>query len=63
MTEQQIQIAKIATAEALVFMANKAGCTAEEIAATLVKDVTGNTARYFADLVAAAIVKVPAMLS
>lgn len=63
MTAQQIQIAKIATEEALKLMAKKAGCSVDDIAATLFKDPEGNTARFFANLVGTAMAKVPAMVA
>lgn len=53
MTAQQIQIA---STEALSFMANKAGCTVDAIAAKVMADPEGNTAKYFASLVGSAMV-------
>lgn len=63
MTAQQIQTAKIATEEALVLMAKKAGVTVDAIAETLLTDPEGNTARFFANLVGSAMAKVPAMVA
>lgn len=56
-------IAEIATHKALEMMASKAGCTTSEIVSCVISDPNGNTARYLAGLVAAAIREVPAKLT
>jgi hypothetical protein len=57
------KIAEVATNQALAMMASKAGCTTSEIASCVIADPSGNTARYLAGLVAAAIREVPARLA
>lgn len=51
MDQAIIQAVKIITDEALAFMANKAGCSKEDVALVIKEDPNGNTARYFKDLI------------
>ena len=43
-------ILEITIDNALEFMANKAGCSKEQVEAVILADPNGNTARYFRDL-------------
>lgn len=57
------KITEVATNEALKMMAMKAGCTTAEIVSCVCADPKGNTARYLAGMIAAAIQQVPQHLA
>ena len=61
-TELLANIASLAAARTMEIMMAKSGATAQQIMDTIVADPTGNTARYFADMVGAAMAHVPGML-
>lgn len=56
-------LAKVIVEGAFDFMAQKAGVTVDAIKATIAADPTGNTARYFADLVAAGAANIDSVLA
>lgn len=56
-------LAQTITDTALQFMATKAGASVADIATAIADDPTGNAARYFGDLVAAAVNNVDSILA